>query len=96
MRDPVVARDGEVKRRRRRRSRMLSRQAAGALLGTSPETLTLWEERFGYPTPAGFVGGEPLYDEEMLIALRDALGEELSIASAIDEARRRTWRPEPH
>jgi hypothetical protein len=73
---------------------MLSRQAAAAFLGTSPDTLSLWEERFGYPTPAGSVRGEPLYDEDTLRGLRYALNTELSIASAIDEARRRSWRME--
>jgi hypothetical protein len=71
---------------------MLSRHAAAAFLGTGPDTLGLWEDRFGYPAPAGFVGGEPLYDEETLLSLRYALNTELSIASAIDEARRRSSR----
>jgi hypothetical protein len=71
---------------------MLCRQAAAAFLGTSPATLSLWEERFGYPVPAGSVRGEPLYDEDTLLSLRYALNTELSIASAIDEARRRSCR----
>jgi MerR family transcriptional regulator, light-induced transcriptional regulator len=85
MRDPLAA----VGRRLDGRRRMLSAQAAAAVLGTSPGTLSLWEERFGYPVPAGWVGGQPLYPEEAVIALREALNEELSIASAIEEARRR-------
>jgi hypothetical protein len=86
--DRLVATNGRPKRR----SRLLSRQAAAAFLGTGPETLSLWEERFGYPVPAGSVGGEPLYDEDTLMSLRYALNTELSIASAIGEARRRSLR----
>jgi hypothetical protein len=71
---------------------MLSSQAAAAFLGTRPDTLVLWEERFGYPAPAGFVGSEPLYDEETLRSLRYTLNTGLSIAAAIDEARRRSYR----
>ena len=62
--------------------------AAAALLGTSPTTLSLWEERFGYPVPVSSGDGQRLYPDEMMIALRDALDSELSIASAITQARR--------
>jgi hypothetical protein len=63
-------------------------EAAAALLGTSPLILSLWEERFGYPVPARFANGQRVYPRKMMIALRDALSSELSIASAITEARR--------
>ncbi len=81
-------RQAAVGRKRGERRRMLSAQTAAAVLGTSPSTLALWEERFGFPAPAAWVGGKPLYREEAIRALRDALGKELSIALAIEEARR--------
>ena len=66
----------------------MTADAAAALLGTSPTILGLWEERFGYPVPMDSGDGQRLYPEEMMIALREALGRELSISSAITEARR--------
>jgi hypothetical protein len=63
-------------------------EAAAELLRTSPMTLGLWEERFGYPVPVRSAVGEPMYCENMMVALRDALRRELSISSAISEARR--------
>jgi DNA-binding transcriptional MerR regulator len=66
----------------------MTADAAAALLGTSPTILDLWEERFGYPVPMDSGDGQRLYPDEMMIALRDALGRELSISSAITEARR--------
>jgi DNA-binding transcriptional MerR regulator len=66
----------------------MTADAAAALLGTSPTILNLWEERFGYPMPVCSGDGQRLYPDEMMIALRDALSRELSIASAITEARR--------
>ena len=66
----------------------MTADAAAALLGTSPRILNLWEERFGYPMPVCSGDGQRLYPEEMMIGLRDALSRELSIASAITEARR--------
>jgi DNA-binding transcriptional MerR regulator len=66
----------------------MTAQAAAQLLGTSPTTLSLWEQRFGYPVPVRSADGQSLYAEEAMIALRDALSRELSIASAITKARR--------
>lgn len=74
----------------------MTADAAAALLGTSTTILGLWEERFGFPVPDRDADGQRLYSEEMMIALRDALSRELSIASAITEARRAhspRWRP---
>jgi DNA-binding transcriptional MerR regulator len=65
---------------------MLSMDAAAALLGISPQILDLWEEQFGYPKPTRTKGGEPLYPDEMMVALRDALDRELSICSAVSRA----------
>jgi len=66
----------------------MTADAAAAMLGTSPTILGLWEERFGYPVPVRSGDGQRLYPDEMMIALRDALDSELSIASAITQARR--------
>jgi hypothetical protein len=66
----------------------MTADAAAAMLGTSPTILGLWEERFGYPVPVRSGDGQRLYPDEMMIALRDALDRELSIASAIFQARR--------
>jgi DNA-binding transcriptional MerR regulator len=65
----------------------LTAQAAAQLLGTSPTTLSLWEQRFGYPVAVRSADGQRLYAEEAMIALRDTLSRELSIASAITKAR---------
>jgi DNA-binding transcriptional MerR regulator len=67
----------------------MNAEAAAELLGTSTSTLSLWEARFGYPVALRSTDGEPLYAEEMMIALRDALRRELSIVAAITAARRR-------
>jgi DNA-binding transcriptional MerR regulator len=64
-------------------------ESAAALLGTSPLILSLWEERFGYPVPERGTDGQRLYADEAMLALRDALSHELSIAAAIRRARRR-------
>lgn len=66
----------------------MTADAAAALLGTSLTTLSLWEERFGYPVPVRAGDGQRLYPDEMMMALRDALTRELSIASAITKTRR--------
>jgi hypothetical protein len=63
------------------------------LLGTSTTILSLWEERFGYPVPERCANGQRLYADDAVIALQDALGRELSISSAITEARRAQLRP---
>jgi hypothetical protein len=63
-------------------------ESAAALLGTSTAVLCLWEERFGFPVPERAADGQRLYRDETMIALHDALNRELSIASAITEARR--------
>ena len=73
----------------------MTADAAAALLGTSTAILAQWEERFGYPVPMRSGDGQRLYPEEMVIALRDALSRELSIAAAITQARRRRRPGEP-
>ena len=59
---------------------------AAAVLGVSPDTVRAWEQRFGYPRPVRYEGGEPLYQDEMMVELRDALDRELSICSAVIKA----------
>jgi DNA-binding transcriptional MerR regulator len=63
-------------------------EAAAALLGTSTTILGVWEERFGFPVPVRSGDGQRVYPDEVMIALRIALGRQLSVASAISEARR--------
>ena len=68
--------------------------AAAAVLGVTPRILSLWEEQFGYPMPVRRDGGEPLYCDEMMATLRDALDRELSVCSAMCKAQatsRRSW-----
>jgi DNA-binding transcriptional MerR regulator len=62
-------------------------ETAAALLGTSTTILALWEKRFGYPVPEQNDDGERLYADDAMIALRDALNCQLSIAAAISHAR---------
>ena len=67
---------------------MLTADAAAALLGITPALLCDWEQRFGYPKATRADGGVPLYPEDVVLGLRDALRRELSIARALTEARR--------
>jgi len=66
----------------------MTAQAAAELLGTNRTTLSLWEERFGYPVAVRAADGQSQYPDDAMIALRDALKRELSIASAITKVRR--------
>jgi DNA-binding transcriptional MerR regulator len=62
-------------------------EAAAALLGTTTAILSAWEQRFGFPVAVRSDDGQRLYPEEVMIALRNALGRQLSVVSAITEAR---------
>ena len=73
----------------------MTAEAAAALLGTSTAILALWEKRFGYPVPEQVDDGEPLYAEDAMVALREALNCQLSIAAAINHARRIAGRAIP-
>jgi DNA-binding transcriptional MerR regulator len=66
---------------------MLRTDAAAELVGVTPRILSLWEQRFGYPKPVRRRRGEALYPDEMMVALRDLLGTELSVSSAVTKAR---------
>jgi hypothetical protein len=68
---------------------MLSGAAAAALLGVTEAVLADWERRFGYPTPVRTDGAGARYPQEMVLALREALDRELSVARALAAARRR-------
>lgn len=57
------------------------------MLGVSPNTLRAWERRFGYPRPERSSGGQRLYSEQEVRALRDALAETGTISRAISSAR---------
>jgi hypothetical protein len=71
-----------------RRGRTINAETAAALLGTTPGVLRLWEDRFGFPLPVASVDGAPRYSMAVVMALREALDRELSLAAAIDEAQR--------
>jgi DNA-binding transcriptional MerR regulator len=53
----------------------------------SPNTLRVWERRFGYPKPRRSAGKQRVYTYAEITALRDALAEGLSISSAVSVAR---------
>lgn len=86
MRERLVAIDGALDRP----SGTVSAEVAARLLGTSPATLHLWEERFGYPEPTGDGDAGPRYSYAAVIALRRALDRELSVAAAVAAAIRGT------
>ena len=67
--------------------RHLRLDEAAAVLCVSPDALRAWEQRFGYPQSVCGASGERRYPREEVIALRDGLKHELSIASAINKAR---------
>jgi DNA-binding transcriptional MerR regulator len=67
--------------------RTLKTSEAAALLNVSPNTLRAWERRFGYPRPERSAGRHRLYMHGEVVALRDALGQGLSISSAVSRAR---------
>lgn len=71
----------------------MTAEAAAALLGTSTTILSLWEERFGFPVRESAADGRRFYPDGAMIALREALSRELSIASAITEARQAPGTP---
>ena len=69
--------------------RALSRDEAATLLGIDPYTLLAWEARYGFPTSSP---SEALYSESEVLALRDALRDGVSVASAVARARVQTRR----
>ena len=69
--------------------RTLSRDEAATLLRIDPYTLLVWEARYGFPTSSP---SEALYSESEVLALRDALRDGVSVASAVARARVQTRR----
>lgn len=61
---------------------------AAAMLRVSPDTLRVWEQRFGYPHAVFRTTGQRRYAHREVIALRDTLDAGLSVAAAINKARR--------
>ena len=61
---------------------------AAAMLCVNPETLRAWEQRFGYPHSVSRATGQRRYAPREVIALRNTLETGLSVAAAIDSARR--------
>ena len=82
----AAGRDAEVSRppSSQRSLRTLSLDHAATLLDVNPETLLAWEARYGFPTSGP---SEPRYNQSEVLALRDSLGDGLSIASAVIRAR---------
>jgi hypothetical protein len=75
--------------RSERALRTLGLDEAAALLGIDPYTLVAWEARYGFPTSSP---SEALYSESEVLALRDALRDGASVASAVAQARTRARR----
>jgi hypothetical protein len=69
--------------------RTLDLGQAAALLGVTPELLLAWEARYGFPSSSPV---ERLYSQPEVLALRNSLRTEASIASAVARARERTQR----
>jgi len=72
--------------------RTLSLDDAASLLEVSPETLQIWDQRYGFPTSSA---SGLRYNQFEVLALRDSLEDGLSIASAVNHARERTRRRRP-
>jgi hypothetical protein len=69
--------------------RTLSLEDAAGLLGIDSYTLVAWEGRYGFPSSSR---SEALYSESEVFALRDALRDGVSVASAVARARVQTRR----
>ncbi len=65
---------------------ILTVEEAAVMLGVKPDTVTVWDERFGCPTRLEF-GGLSGYAHDELVALRNALDTTFSIASAVARTR---------
>ena len=71
-----------------RPSGTVSAEIAAALLDTTPATVQLWAERFGYPVPAHGPEDRVRYSYATVVALREAMAREVSITSAVVTAMR--------
>lgn len=69
---------------------------AATVLNVSADTLRLWEERYGFPSPARTPDGRDEYDRDQMIGLLTALQNSRSVAHAVAEARATPSRPPQH
>jgi DNA-binding transcriptional MerR regulator len=67
--------------------RYLKTSEAATLLNVNANTLRAWESRFGFPKPQRSPGRHRMYVHGELAALREALQDGLSVASAVSRAR---------
>lgn len=67
--------------------RYLKTTEAATLLDVAPNTLRVWERRFGFPVPQRSPGGHRFYTHGEVVALREALRGGLSISAAVMRAR---------
>ncbi|HET6868741.1 MAG TPA: MerR family transcriptional regulator [Solirubrobacteraceae bacterium] len=67
--------------------RYLKTTEAATLLDVAPNTLRVWERRFGFPVPLRSAGGHRFYTHGEVVALREALRGGLSISAAVMRAR---------
>jgi MerR family transcriptional regulator, light-induced transcriptional regulator len=71
-----------------REMRGLRPDEAAAMLHVSPDTLRAWEHRFGFPHAVSGGIRRRRYARREVIALRNTLDAGLSVAAAINKARR--------
>jgi MerR family transcriptional regulator, light-induced transcriptional regulator len=64
----------------------LSTLQAARVLNVSVNTLYHWERRYGFPTSAAPPGERRRFSHIDVVALRDALNDELSVPAAIAHA----------
>jgi DNA-binding transcriptional MerR regulator len=67
--------------------RYLKTTEAATLLDVAPNTLRVWERRFGFPRPQRSPGGHRSYTHGEVVALQEALHQGLSISAAVRRAR---------
>lgn len=67
--------------------RYLKTSEAATLLSVNANTLRAWESRFGFPKPQRSPGRHRMYVHGEVAALREALQDGLSVASAVSRAR---------
>ena len=67
--------------------RYLKTSEAATLLSVNSNTLRNWESRFGFPKPQRSPGRHRMYVHGEVAALREALQDGLSVASAVSRAR---------